>query len=270
MADTSQTELTSATTGQNPQVGNEVLAGKDSIAQLADITKQRAATYDLLARLFRVEVDQHLLDDLLGRTFPTQTGDEAVDKGYGLIARYLSNVWEGTLTELAVDYVRTFIGHGMDAYSAAYPYESVYTSKRRLLMQEARSEVMHLYHQNKVVRDDSWHEGEDHVALELEYMQILCSRLLHALDDGDEDEAMRLLSAQRSFLTDHLCAWVPMMTADMKKFSQVDLYQGLAWLTEGFLADDLAFLEELLGDDEGDAQADADEASADVPAAESE
>ena len=33
------------------------------------------------------------------------------------------------ITDLAVDYVRAFIGHGVDAYSAAYPFESVYTSQ---------------------------------------------------------------------------------------------------------------------------------------------
>ena len=123
---------------------------------------------------------------------------------------------------------------------------------------------MHIYHQNKVVRDDSWHEGEDHIALELEYMQILCSRVLRALDNGDEDEAVRLLQAQRAFIEAHLCSWVPMMTADMKKFSQTDLYQGLAWLTEGFLSEDRDFLVELLGEEPEDAQED----QAQQPAAE--
>ena len=37
-----------------------------------------------------------------------------------------------------------------------------------------------------------------------------------------------------------------MMTADAKRFAQTGLYEGLAFLTEGFLDTDLEFLEELL------------------------
>ena len=54
------------------------------------------------------------------------------------------------MTELAIDYVRTFIGHGVNGYSAAYPYESVYTSERRLMMQEARAEVLKTLRENRL------------------------------------------------------------------------------------------------------------------------
>lgn len=216
------------------------------IDELALMNERRGATYGLLARLYNVEVDKALLDDLKGRSFPTSTGNDDVDKGYGLIARYMSNVWENTLTELAVDYVRAFIGHGMDMYSAAYPYESVYTSKKRLLMQEARDEVMVLYHAAGIVKADSWKEGEDHIALELEYMQILACRAAAAIREGREADAVGALRMQLNFLQDHLGAWSPMFTADLKKYAKTDLYQGLAYLTDGFLAQDRAFLSDLL------------------------
>ena len=220
---------------------------QDKAAQLAKMNERRSAVYGLMARLYNVEVDAALLDELRGRSFPSDTGNADVDKGYGLIARFMSNVWDNTLTELAVDYVRTFIGHGMDMYSAAYPYESVYTSKTRLLMQEARDEVMALYHAAGIVKADSWKEGEDHIALELEYMQILAGRTASALREGREEEAVSALKMQRNFIEDHLGAWSPMFTADGKKYAKTDLYQGLAYLTDGFLAEDRAFLDDLLG-----------------------
>ena len=232
------------TTATDTQATNQ-----QELDQLITICEQRAATYNLLARLYQVEVDQPLLDELKARTFPTGTGNEAVDKGYGLLVKFMSNLWENSLLDLAIDYVRVFIGHGMDMYSAAYPYESVYTSKKRLLMQEARDEVLALYHGAGVIKQDSWTESEDHIALELEFMQIQATRTATALRLGNEDEAVQLLRAQRNFLDDHLCAWVPMMTTDMKKLAKTDLYQGLAWLTEGYLDEDLAFLGELLGDE---------------------
>ena len=150
------------------------------------------------------------------------------------------------MTDLAVDYTRTFIGHGVDAFSAAYPFESVYTSEKRLLMQEARDEVLAIYRACGLDKQDSWKEGEDHIALELEFEQILINRTVEALERGDEEAAFELLTTQKNFLDDHLAAWSPMLTSDMKRFASTDLYRGLAHLTDGFLETDLLFLEDLL------------------------
>ncbi len=221
-----------------------------SLDELITLIEQRAATYGLLSRLYRVELDQEMLDKLRAMRFPAATGNSDVDEGYLRIARYLSNTWENSLTDLSVDYVRVFIGHGVDAFSAAYPFESVYTSEKRLLMQDARDEVLAIYRANGLDKKDSWKEGEDHIALELEFEQVLSNRTVEALRRGDEEEAAALLTTQQNFLSDHLISWVPMMTADMKRFAKTDLYQGLAYLTDGFLETDRAFLEDILTDEE--------------------
>lgn len=228
----------------------ELVEAQEMTEALIKLTEQRMATYHLLARMYRVEIDQEFFDELREMRFPAKTGNDDVDEGYRLIAKYLSNAWENSLTELAVDYVNVFIGHGVDAFSAAYPFESVYTSKKRLLMQEARDEVLAIYRANGLSKLDTWKESEDHVALELEFEQILCKRALEALEKGDEDLAFSLFTTQKNFLYDHLAAWVPMMTADMKRFAKTDLYLGLAYLTEGFLKTDYEFLKDLLADDE--------------------
>lgn len=230
------------------QVESTSANGADCLgtSELADMMRRRAATYSLLARLYRVEVDQPLLDELKRQAFPQDTGNGSVDEGYRLIAGYLRGAWEGTLKDLAVDYVRVFIGHGLDMHSAAYPFESVHTSKRRLLMQEARDEVLALYHAAGIVKQDSWREGEDHIALELEYMRILCERAGQSLEMGDEAEAAASLRCQLNFLDDHLLNWVPMLAEDMKALAGTDLYRGLAFLTEGYLEADREFVGEML------------------------
>ena len=58
-----------------------------------------------------------------------------------------------------------------------------------------------------------------------------------------------LLTTQKNFLEDHLAAWAPMMTSDMKRFAQTDLYRGLAYLTDGFLQTDQTFLDDVLAED---------------------
>lgn len=224
-------------------------AEQASMDDLIKLIEQRAATYGLLSRLFRVEIDQELLDELHGMRFPASTGNADVDEGYLRLAKYLSNTWENSLTDLAVDYTRVFIGHGVDAYSAAYPFESVYTSEKRLLMQEARDEVLAIYRSAGLDKQDTWKEGEDHIALELEFEQIMATRTVEALRKGDEDEAVALLTTQKNFLEDHLAAWAPMMTSDMKRFAQTDFYRGLAYLTDGFLQTDQTFLDDVLAED---------------------
>ena len=60
------------------------------LAALAELTAQRSAVYRLLARLYRVEVDEEFLAELKTMRFPAATGNTAVDTGYRTIATYLS------------------------------------------------------------------------------------------------------------------------------------------------------------------------------------
>ena len=185
------------------------VAGFGEIAQLCE---QRADTYGFLSRLYHSEVDQDLLDRMKTMPFPRTTGNAKLDEGYRLIAKYLSNTWTNSVMDLAREYVRIFIGHGNDAFAAAYPYESVYTSERRLMMQAARDEVLAIYRSYGMDKDPSWKEAEDHIGLECEFMRVLCLRTADALRRVDGDKAYALLEAQRNFLEDHLMSWTPMMT----------------------------------------------------------
>ena len=211
---------------------------------LVELMNARARSYGMLARLFREEVDLPTLRELQQMRFPQATGNAAADEGYHQLYDYLKRAWDDSVTELAIDYVSTFIGHGVNGYSAAYPYESVYTSERRLLMQEARAEVLTL-RENELMRGN-WNEAEDHIALELEFMQRLSLRAADALSDDAEDEAIAYLRTSYDFLENHLLNWVPMLVADMRMHARTLFYQGLAQLTLGSLQEDEAVLRELL------------------------
>ena len=220
-----------------------------SLAELAQLCTSRAGTYSFLARLYRTEVDEALLDEMRGMLFPASTGNAQIDEGHYLITKHLSNSWDNALIDLAVDYARCFVGHGIDAFSAAYPFESIYTSEKRLLMQAARDEVLAIYRSEGLGKQANWREGEDHLAVELEFMRILCERCADALAQGDEGEALRILSTQRNFLSDHLISWTPMLTSDLRKFAKTGTYQGLALLTDGFLSVEAELLDDLLSEE---------------------
>ena len=219
----------------------------EAVQQLTSINEGRSKTYALLSRLYAKEADEELLETMRLMRFPASTGSEKLDEGHRLIVGQLSTLWENSLSELAIDYARVFLGGGIDGYSAAYPFESVYTSPRRLLMQDARDEVLSLYRSEGFDKAQNWTEGEDHISLEFEYLQRLAGRTKEALDQGNEGEAFRLTEVQLAFLRDHIVSWVPMLTDDMLRFAQTRLYRGLALITEGFLEVDEAFLASVLG-----------------------
>ena len=223
---------------------------KLSLDEFAKINDARASSYSFLSRLFVKEVDAELLDEMHEMKFPAKTGSDDTDEGNRLMVGYLSNIWDGTLQELAIDYVHTFIGSGVDAFSAAYPYESVYTSPRRLMMQEARDEVLAIYRSQGVEKAESWHEAEDHVAAELEFMSALAARTAEKCREGDEAAVERLLRTQRGFMSEHLYAWTGMFTADMRKYARTDFYKALASLLDGLLKSDKETLDAVLGEEE--------------------
>lgn len=236
-----------AETTENAALGTDTNdEGVMTAEDLAALCESRSETYSFLARLFREEVDEALLAQLNGTDYPVSSGNGLMDEGYYQIAKYLSNAWVDPLMKLSVDYTRAFLGSGIDTYSAAYPFESVYTSEKRLLMSDARDEVLAIYRSCGLEKSESWTVGEDHVAVELEFMGVLAHRAAKALRAGDEERAFSLINTQRNFMDDHLASWVPVFLSDTRRFADTTFYQGVANVTEGFLEEDAALLADLV------------------------
>ena len=207
----------------------------EEFEELAAACKSRANMYALLSRVYRVEADQSLLDQLKSANYAANTGNKDVDDGYRLLVKWLGQTWEHSLLDLAKDYVRAFIGYTGDHASAAYPFESVYRSEKHLLMQESRDEVLACYRAAGLEKNETWREGEDHVALEFEYMSTMATRTADALRSADTKLAQDLLNDQSHFLQDHLIAWVPNFTQDVERCATTKFYRGFALVTRGYL-----------------------------------
>ena len=216
----------------------------EELEELAAACKSRANMYALLSRVYRVEADQSLLDQLKSANYAANTGNKDVDDGYRLLVKWLGQTWEHSLLDLAKDYVRAFIGYTGDHASAAYPFESVYRSEKHLLMQESRDEVRACYRAAALKKNETWREGEDHVALEFEYMSTMATRTADALRSADTKLAQDLLNDQSHFLQDHLIAWVPNFTQDVERCATTKFYRGFALVTRGYLECEM----ELFGD----------------------
>jgi anaerobic sulfite reductase subunit A len=186
----------------------------------------RANFYRFLSRLYLLEVDEALWNAMQNMTFPVDAAEGDMKAGFELMRGYLDANAKGDLAavldDLAVDYARIFLSAGVAQGKAAFPYESVYTSRKHLVMQDSRMDVVSLYAKRGVTPSkDNYHVPEDHLGYLCEYMAML-------IDEGAADE-------QKAFLKNHLLNWVSAFTVDMGKYAATDFYGGLAKLTRGFL-----------------------------------
>ena len=181
----------------------------------------RAHLYSLLSRLYRVEVDAPLLEKLKGLSFPA-AANETLSEGYAMLTAYLANCGEGTLDDLAVDYATVFLAAGSADGQAAIPCESIYTSPKKIFMQEAWEDVCRIYAEKGLTKS-SRHSDlmEDHLALELEFMATLVKR--------------RDPKAEQAFIEQHLLNWLPDFVADIDKYADHDFYKAVGRITLGFL-----------------------------------
>lgn len=208
------------------------------------ILQNRIDMYALLSRIFRREADEALLAALAAAPLPESTGIEAMDDGWRLLSTSLASPdpMDKKLEDLAVDYARVFLGAGQVEAKAAYPFESVYTSPGRLVMQDAWEQVCKVYADAGLSRRDKDDLHEDHAALELDFLARMGERALQAAQAGDEAAAEKALSASAEFLAAHPMRWIERFAADIRRYGETDFYRGASLLLEAFVKADLDFL----------------------------
>lgn len=200
------------------------------MGEAMELQEARVTAYALLARLFRREVDRALLEGLV------ESDAEVVFKP-GMLGE---GEMESTLHELAADYARVFLmGRG-----SVHPYESAYTSDKGLLMQEAFRDVQACYAASGFEVSPDSDEMADHVALELEFMARLASRMREAMAEDNVADARSLLDRQRSFHRIHL-RWIARFAKDVEARAETEWYGTVARILDDVVASDGVLMEEL-------------------------
>lgn len=219
----------------------------DKKSEYLAFMKNRENLYSFLSRLYRVEVDEPLLTQMKVMSFPVECCETELSEGYQVLREYLDKCGSDPLNDLAADYARIFLGAGVAEGSAAFPYESVYTSKERIIMQDARDQVMAIYAAKGLKKNDKSPEFyEDHICLELEFMAFLCRETQSVLDTQNESEVLSCLKDQMDFLSKHLLNWARRFSADIEKYADTKFYKGIGKITNGYLNLDRTILESLM------------------------
>lgn len=220
----------------------------DRMAEYSALISNRENLYRFLGRIYKVEADQTLLDQMESMVYPDECGDDELDKGYRMLEEYFGSLGSDPLTDLAVDYAKVFLGAGIATDEAAYPYESVYTSPERLIMQDARDQVLAVYQSKGLNKAETLEIPEDHIALEFEFMAYLCYKTQRALVSQDWATVSKCLKEQQDFLAQHLLNWVPAFCADVAKFADTEFYKAASKVTNGYLNLERMILEDMIAD----------------------
>ena len=214
------------------------------IENFRTLMRNRESLYRFFARLFQKEIDEEFYEQLKQVRFPVNREETALTELQDALLRlneYFTYDAGETLEDFAVDYAKTFLGAGSAQTAAAFPYESVYTSPKRIMMQDAWVQVSEIFREKGIERDEKQCDLlEDHIAMELEYMAWLCD------ETAQQTETLFGLQEQKEFLNRHLLNWVPEFCLDIKYYADTEFYRMVGQLTTGFLQFDSYVLDSMI------------------------
>lgn len=213
--------------------------------ELAALMDSRANVYKVLSRSYLEEMDRQFAVDLADG-FRFESSDAEMVRALDAAKDSLAQVDDDLLEQLAVTFDRVFFGMGPLTARHAFPYESVYTSEKGIMMQEAYTQVVRAYREQHLAKDAGFTEPEDHIAVELAFMATLSERTATFLREGLEEAAEETVSQQLAFAHGHLLNWIDMFCADLAKAAEGTFYEHLADFTRMFVQADAVLLAEIV------------------------
>jgi TorA maturation chaperone TorD len=228
---------------------NNMNSGPDRLA----VNRYRYGVYTFLSKIYEREVTTQLLRDFSSPNSPlVQIGDlaeleeDTMKEGFRTLRQYLQGLsnrnLEDVRLELAAEYADLFLGI---AGKPPHPSESVYVSTDKLVMGKARDEVLDAYRRAGLDKVREFTEPEDHIAIELNFMAILCQRTVDAIETDNAKRTREFLGIQKEFIEKHLARWIPQLTKDILEQAEVDFYRGIAMITDGFIQMEKKTIDEL-------------------------
>jgi putative dimethyl sulfoxide reductase chaperone len=177
----------------------------------------------LLGSMYLCKPDRETLDSwraLLSEAVPDILSDlkDALEK--------IDMASDSELEDLLWEYTRLFIG----PYKLPCPpWESVYTSPKRLMMQEAYDEVRDYYNKAGLTVNNQGIMA-DHIGAELNFLAVVLQK---AHSDTKKEQYYRDLT--RGFLDEHVIKWIPQFARDMEDAADLLFYKTLARVTRSMI-----------------------------------
>ncbi|QAR34009.1 hypothetical protein EP073_11515 [Geovibrio thiophilus] len=221
---------------------------------LKDIVGLRSRMYSFLSRAYTRETDVAYLQQIISfipvlRKLGENTSDEMYLKGVEKLIERISSIKDENeyIEELARKFATIFLNVSPNnVIPHAHPYESVYLSSNKLVMQEQRDEVIEFYAKHNIGIGKDFKEPEDHIAVELSFLSMLNEQVFNAILENEMAEVQGKLEAHKIFMEKHLMKWVHLFGNDLRKADYDGFYNAFADLTMGFIRIDYKFLVNLI------------------------
>jgi TorA maturation chaperone TorD len=193
--------------------------------------KEERYVFNLLKHIFWAEQSHDFLKDIAAmESIPEEDG---LDKGLNtMVSAVKSN--NGRLDkyteELAVEFARLFIG---PKNPPAIPYASFYLSESKSMMSDVTIDVRKMYLDAGMAVKELYSFPDDHIAIELEFLQSLTERIIELFKKGNREEASNLYGLREHFLTAHFSKWVTSFADNIITSTNEDFYRGAAHMLKG-------------------------------------
>lgn len=184
----------------------------------------KADAYRMLSACYYEPEEAFLEEDIFGQL---EQALSVLDPERAADAQTMGTCFrETTREDLRIDYTRLFLG---PFNIRSKPYGSVYLDGGNVVMGDSTMAVLALYREGGFQVAEAFAEMPDHVAVELEFLYLLHTRLSNGHTETDEREHIAAL--EQSFLSEHLGRWITPFTQAVRDGAGTDFYRKLADLT---------------------------------------
>jgi TorA maturation chaperone TorD len=199
-------------------------------AQTLSENQHRTTIYRLLSACFYQPEVSFIEEDLFGQlaTAFKGAGTDLAD----MAEKLDSSFRQAGLDKLLSDYSRLFLG---PFEILAKPYGSVYLDGERVVMGDSTMAAVACYREAAFEVAEDFREMPDHIAVQLEFLYLLCFNQNEALASADQAAQQRWLEIEQIFLANHLGRWVGDFCQRIREHAETEHYRLLAELTETFI-----------------------------------
>lgn len=209
-------------------------------SELVQIMEERNFQYQFLHTVFSEPLNMDLLNEWKNQ-FPLNPFESQE-----YLNAFLEELTSGQVDKIEAkekeSFLQLFFG---PEHIPAPPWESVYRTRERILFGEPTLQIrkklrdFNLYYQNE------HKEPEDHISIELEFMNYLIDKSIKSIKEGDEEEFSRALDYQYLLLNDHLINWIESFAEDILSSTNSSLYRGSAIFLKDFIKQDYQYMSEI-------------------------
>ncbi len=189
-----------------------------------------SAACGFLARIFRPGLDRDLLRrcaaDGFADSWPIEDAGAEGTAGLALLGPVFDGLDEPALDRIDRDNTELFIG----PQDPVPMWESVWTTRDRLLFADCTSDVERAFAQAGFVAPGAGREPADHLTHEFSFLAALLARAAAATETGDTAEAQSRIATATVFFDQHPARWATECLRDIQGRARSDFYRGTALL----------------------------------------